>query len=69
MSNFNYCPKVWHLCSKVNATKLEKIENKEALRCVFNDNISFHEFLIEQSKSTTLHFKRLKLSHWKFLNP
>ena len=34
-SNFNYCPLVWHFCSKTSSDKLERIQYK-ALRLVFN---------------------------------
>ena len=35
-SNFNYCPLVWHFCSKTNTEKLEKIQFR-ALKVVFCD--------------------------------
>jgi hypothetical protein len=60
MSNFNYCPIVWHFCGKVNATKMEKIQ-KRALRFLFNNKVSSNEFLLEKCKSTTLHLKRMKI--------
>ena len=28
LSNFNYCPLVWHLCSKRDIDKMEKIQTK-----------------------------------------
>ena len=36
MSNFNYCPLVWHFCSKKNPSKLERIQER-ALRFVYRD--------------------------------
>ena len=36
MSNFNYCPLVWHFCGQVNNQKLEKIQER-ALRILFAD--------------------------------
>ena len=36
ISNFNYCPLVWHVCSKVNTIKLEKLQLR-ALRLVYGD--------------------------------
>ena len=36
MSNFNYCPLVWHFCGQVNNQKLEKIQER-ALRILFTD--------------------------------
>ena len=35
LSNFNYCPAVWHFCGSVNALKLEKIQFR-ALKFVYN---------------------------------
>ena len=32
-SNFNYCPLIWHFCSKANTEKLEKLQYR-ALRIV-----------------------------------
>ena len=36
LSNFNYCPAVWHFCSCADTQKMEKLQ-KRALRCVFKD--------------------------------
>ena len=36
LSNFNYCPAVWHMCSSVNSNKLEKVQYR-ALKFVFNN--------------------------------
>ncbi len=60
LSNFNYCPVVWHFCSKASTKKMEKIQER-ALRFLFNDKISSYEALLEKCKSTTLHLKRLKV--------
>ena len=35
-SNFNYCPLVWHFCSKTSSDKMEKLQFR-ALRLVYND--------------------------------
>lgn len=59
MANFNYCPIVWHFCSKASANKMEKIQER-ALRFLFNDKISSYEDLLKRCDSTTLHLKRLK---------
>ena len=37
MSNFNYCPLVWHFCGEGNTKKLEKIQER-ALRFIYNDS-------------------------------
>ena len=44
MSNFTYCPLVWHFCGKTNNAKVEKIQER-ALRIVFNDYTSDYENL------------------------
>ena len=36
LSNFNYCPLVWHFCSKTSMHKIEKIQER-ALRFLNND--------------------------------
>ena len=36
MSNFNYCPLVWHFCGEVNTKKKEKIQER-ALRFIYQD--------------------------------
>ena len=35
-SNFNYCPLVWHFCSKTSSDDMEKLQFR-ALRLVYND--------------------------------
>lgn len=60
MSNFNFCPLVWHFCSKMNTKKLEKV-NYRALRFVFQDfNVSYEELLLKM-KSCNLEVQRLRL--------
>jgi hypothetical protein len=36
MSNFNYCPLIWHFCGKTHTAKLERLLYR-ALRLTFND--------------------------------
>ena len=59
MSIFNFCPLIWHFCSKSNTEKLEKI-NFRALKFVFQDFNSSYEDLIFKAGSTTLHLARLR---------
>ncbi len=47
-SNFNFCPLVWHFCSKTNSDKLEKIQHR-ALRITFNDFSSSYETLLDRA--------------------
>ena len=59
MSNFNYCPLVWHFCSKKNLSKLERIQER-ALRFVYRDYKSSYEKLLDQAKLQSLHLGRLR---------
>ena len=59
MSIFNFCPLIWHFCSKSNSEKLEKI-NFRALKFVYQDFSSSYEDLILKADSSTLHLARLR---------
>ena len=59
-SNFNYCPLVWHFCSKTSSAKMEKLQYR-ALRLVFNDFDSSYETLLEKVNMPTLHVSRIRL--------
>ena len=59
LSNFNYCPLVWHFCSKRDTDKMEKIQ-KRALRMVLDDYESDYETLHQKAKMQTLHMGRIK---------
>ena len=54
LSNFNYCPLVWHFCSKRDMDKMEKIQ-KRALRMVLDEYESDYETLLQKAKMQTLH--------------
>lgn len=60
-SNFNYCPLVWHFCSKASNNKMEKLQYYRALRLVFNDFNSSYEALLEKVSMPTLHVNRIRL--------
>ena len=59
-SNFNYCPLVWHFCSKTSSMKMEKLQYR-ALRLVFNDFTSSYESLLDKVNMPTLHIGRIRL--------
>ncbi len=59
LSNFNYCPLVWHFCSIENTRKLEKIQER-ALRFVYNDFTSTYSELLSRGDFDMLYLKRLK---------
>ena len=65
MSNFNYCPLVWHFCGEVNTKKIEKKKKKKknqdrALRFIYNDYTSTYEFLLIKSQLPSLGVRRLR---------
>ena len=69
-ANFNYCPLVWHFCSKRTMEKIENIQ-KRALRFLCNDYSSSYEKLLEKNKSCTMEIRRLRtlaLEIYKTLN-
>ena len=45
MSNFNFCPLIWHVCSKRNTDKLDKVHFR-ALKFIFQDFDSSYETLL-----------------------
>ncbi len=55
LSNFNYCPLVWHLNKKKDA----KVQ-KRALRFVYNDFISSYEELLAKGNHSTLYVTKLR---------
>jgi hypothetical protein len=59
LSNFNYCPLVWHFCGESNTKKLEKIQER-ALRFIYNNSDSSYENLLEQSQLPSLRLRRLR---------
>ena len=70
MSQFNYCPVVWHFCKPGDTHKMEKIQER-ALRFIYNDySTNYNELLLDNSEST-LYLKRVRsMAHevYKALN-
>ena len=60
LSNFNYCPVVWHFCSITNMRKLEKIQER-ALRLLYDDPASSYQELLTRSGHSSLHVRRLRM--------
>ena len=58
-SNFNYCPLVWHFCSKASTDKLEKLQYR-AVSLVFNDFTSSYDDLLTKANMLTLHINRIR---------
>ena len=59
LANFNYCALIWHFCSKSNAAKIEKIQER-ASRLVVDDHISDYPTLLAKSAIDPLKTKRIK---------
>ena len=55
MSNFKFCPLVWHFCSKTNSDKLEMVHFR-ALKFIFQDSNSSYDILLQKAGTTTLHY-------------
>ena len=60
LSNFNYCPLIWHFCSKQDTQKMEKIQER-ALRFIYNDYSHDYTTLLHKSKLPSLHIRRLRI--------
>ena len=59
MSNFNYCPLVWHFCGEVNTKKIEKNQER-ALRFIYQDYASSYDTLLNKSQLPSLRVRRLR---------
>ena len=59
LSNFNYCPLVWHFSSCESIRKIEKIQ-KRCLRIILNDYESDYETLLRNSNKPTMEIRRLR---------
>ena len=60
LSQFNYCPLVWHFCGNSNIHKMEKIQER-TLRFVFDDNESDYKSLLQINNESTLYLKRVRI--------
>ena len=59
LSNFNYCPIIWHYCSEKNSKNMERIQER-ALRFIYGDYENTYDFLLEKSKLPALKVRRLR---------
>ena len=59
LSNFNYCPLVWHFNSCESIRKIEKIQ-KRYLRIILNDYESDYKTLLRYSNKPTIEIRRLR---------
>ena len=60
LSNFYFCPLAWHFCTEKNSKKLEKIQERGALRFVNDDYSSSSESLLENVTVPTLQVRRIR---------
>ena len=59
LSNFNYCPLVWHHCSIGDTRKIEKIQER-GLRFVYNDFKASYSDLLSRANKNMLYIDRLQ---------
>ena len=59
LSNFNYCPLVWHFSSCESIRKIEKIQ-KRCLGIILNDSESDYETLLRNRNKPTMEIPRLR---------
>ena len=59
LSNFNYCPLVWHHCSIASTRKIEKLQER-GLRFAFNDSESSYSELLLKAGKSMLYIGRIK---------
>ena len=59
LSNFNYCPLVWHHCSIENSKKMEKLQER-GLRFVYQDSKSSYTELLNKANKNMLYINRIK---------
>ena len=58
LSQFNYCPLVWHFCKPRDTHKMEKIKER-ALRFIFGDYCTEYKYLLSIHGESTLYLKRV----------
>ena len=59
VSNFNYCPLAWHLCSASSTNTMEKVQER-ALCFINNDFTSSLQDLLSSTNTVALHVRRMK---------
>ena len=59
VSNFMYCPLIWHMCSISDSKKIEKVQER-ALHYVLNDFNDTYYNLLQRTSKSTLYLTRLR---------
>ncbi len=60
VSNFLYCPLVWHMCCVSDSKKIEKVQER-ALRYVLNDFNNTYSNLLRIASKSALYLARLRI--------
>ncbi len=60
VSNFMYCPLIWHMCSVSDCKKVEKIQER-ALHYVLSDFNDTYCNLLQRASKSTLYLLRLRI--------
>ena len=58
-AKFKYCPLIWMFCSRKANNRINKL-HEQALRIVYDDDISSFEQLLEQDDSFTIHHQNIQ---------
>ncbi len=61
VSNFLYCPLVWHMCCVSDYKKIDKVQERRALRYVLNDFDNTYSNLLHIASKSTLYLARLRI--------
>ena len=70
LSQFNYCPLVWHFCKPGDTHKIEKIHER-AIRFIYNDYTNDFSTILNENGESSLYLKRVRtMAHeiYKSLN-
>ncbi len=59
ISNFLYCPVVWHMCSKSDSKKIEKVQER-ALCFIYRKCESDYKSLLNLAESSSLYMDKLR---------
>ena len=59
LSNFNFCPVVWHFCGIAELKQIEKVQ-KRALKIIYNDFTNSYVNLRENANRPLMYVDRLR---------
>ena len=59
LSQFNYCPLIWHFCGTGETHKMEKVQER-AMRFIVNDYTSEYTDILKKANAPTLYLKRVQ---------